>query len=152
MNTCQLSGNLLVTPVISKKTGLVFEKDLIINHIQSTGQCPVTGGDINIDDLIEIQSNTNMSMPIKASNTGDMTGILSRMQSEWDELVLENVRVRKELKSIKEEMTYNLYQHEAAKLVICRLIKEKEDAFNILNFYREKLEEVKLCVNLNLFR
>ena len=41
-NVCAITGETLKEPVISKKSGHLFEKKLILKHIESTGQCPIT--------------------------------------------------------------------------------------------------------------
>ena len=40
---CQISGTIPEEPVISKKSGHIFEKRLITKQIEATGTCPVTG-------------------------------------------------------------------------------------------------------------
>lgn len=41
-NFCAISGEQLVEPVVSRKSGHVFEKRVIEKHITSTGKCPLT--------------------------------------------------------------------------------------------------------------
>ena len=53
VTTCALSGESLVNPVVSVKSGHVFERALIEKHLNNTGQCPVTGVDLNAQtDLV----------------------------------------------------------------------------------------------------
>ena len=47
LTNCALSGESLVNPVVSIKSGHVFEKALIEKHLANTGQCPLTGVDLN---------------------------------------------------------------------------------------------------------
>ena len=47
VTTCALSGESLVNPVVSIKSGHVFERALIEKHLNNTGQCPITGVDLN---------------------------------------------------------------------------------------------------------
>lgn len=141
MNNCAFSGKLLTQPVVSKKTGHVFEKEMIVKHIQSTGQCPVTGGELLLEDLIEVHGG-GVIKPRSASS-GNMTDILHKIQSEWDTLIMENFQIKKQLNEVREEISHNLYQHEAASLVICRLIKEKEEAVRQLNLLKSKLEDLQ---------
>lgn len=42
-NHCAISGNLLEDPVVSKKSGHIFERSLIEKHIESMQECPITG-------------------------------------------------------------------------------------------------------------
>lgn len=43
-------------PVVSKKSGLVYEQRLIHKYINDNGKDPVTGDTLELDDLIEIKS------------------------------------------------------------------------------------------------
>lgn len=52
--TCAISGLPLREPVVSSKTGHVFEKALILKQIAATGQCPVTGNNLAESDLITL--------------------------------------------------------------------------------------------------
>lgn len=53
-NHCALSGNPLEEPVVSKKTGHVFEKRVIEKHIEAIEQCPITGQTLTLNDLIPL--------------------------------------------------------------------------------------------------
>jgi pre-mRNA-processing factor 19 len=55
VTTCALSGLPMKQPVVSIKSGHLFEKSLIEKHVLNTGQCPITGQELNIQtDLVEI--------------------------------------------------------------------------------------------------
>lgn len=43
-------------PVVSKKCGYVFEKRLILKHIEANGLCPISNVELSPSDLIEIKS------------------------------------------------------------------------------------------------
>ena len=51
---CALSGEVLINPVVSTKSGHVFETSLIEKHLLNTGQCPLTGVDLNTSDLLSL--------------------------------------------------------------------------------------------------
>ncbi len=53
--TCAISGLQLVDPVVSVKSGHVFEKDLIRKHIEATGQCPKTSQPLALSDLLPLK-------------------------------------------------------------------------------------------------
>lgn len=55
VTTCALSGNPLEEPVVSTKTGHVFERSVIEKHIDNTGQCPITGVDLEKQDLLTLK-------------------------------------------------------------------------------------------------
>ena len=51
-----VSGESPAIPVISKKSGLVYEQRLILKYIQENGKDPITGEELIEDDLIEVKS------------------------------------------------------------------------------------------------
>jgi pre-mRNA-processing factor 19 len=140
MLKCALSGSLLQTPVLSKLTGHVFEKELIEAHIDKTGQCPITGSPLAKDDLIPIQNSKFIKPRAEGSS---MDGILNKLQGEYDNITLENFRIKKQLEEVKYELSHTLYQHEAASLVICRLIKERDEVSKQLNTLKAQIEQVQ---------
>lgn len=50
-----VSGHVPEVPVVSVKSGLVFERRLIEHEIEEHGVCPVTKEPLSLEDLIEIQ-------------------------------------------------------------------------------------------------
>lgn len=130
VNKCAFTGVLLEYPVVSTKSGHVFEKSQIEKHLDQTGQCPVTGQDLSKDDLIEIKHKPLMNTKIASTNT--IPVILQRIQNEYDSTVLELFHLKKRLQSVKEETNHSLFQHEASIIVINRLIKERDEALKEL--------------------
>eukprot|EP00347_Sterkiella_histriomuscorum_P009835 403339693 len=142
VSTCALSGLPLENPIVCTKTGHVFERDLIKKHLDHTGQCPLTGVDLNFDqDFVELKvSQAALPKPIVANN---VPGILQMFQSEWDNVMLEVFQLRKNLEQTRRELSQALYQHDAACRVICRLMKEKEELQNVLSLTTDKMEQYK---------
>jgi pre-mRNA-processing factor 19 len=141
ISKCALSGKIIENPVVSILTGHVFEKDDIENHIDQTGQCPITGNPISKTQLIEINK-SDFSKPNTIQKT--MPTVVGKLQEEWDTVILENFMIKKQLKDIKQELSKTLYQHEAASLVICRLIREKDEAVKQLNSYKAQIEQLRV--------
>jgi pre-mRNA-processing factor 19 len=54
--TFLVSGEPPQEPVVSKKSGQVYEKRLILKYIADYGKDPITGEDTNEDDLLEIKA------------------------------------------------------------------------------------------------
>lgn len=50
-----VSGEPPATPVVSKKSGLIYEQRLIQKYIQENGKDPVTGEELSDDDLVEVK-------------------------------------------------------------------------------------------------
>jgi pre-mRNA-processing factor 19 len=111
-------------PVVSKKSGHIFEKRTIRKYIQDSGHCPVTGNDLALSDLVDVKANSTVKP--KAAETSSLTGIISMFQNEWDAHVLEMHLLRKELDSTRTELSHTLYQHDAACRVIAKLLKDQE--------------------------
>lgn len=53
-----VSGVVPEEPVVSKKSGHLFEKRLVLKYIKEHGTCPITGQPLSEDDLIDVKSNT----------------------------------------------------------------------------------------------
>lgn len=51
-----VSGEPPTTPVVSKKSGLVYEARLIRKYIQENGKDPISGEELVEDDLLEIKA------------------------------------------------------------------------------------------------
>ena len=121
---CALSGEILKNPVVSMKSGHVFEKSLIEKHILNTGQCPLTDSDLVQSDLIALKV-SEAARP-KALVENSVPNILTLLQTEWDTVMLDVYNLRANLDETRKELAHSLYQHDAACRVIARLVKEKE--------------------------
>ncbi|KAJ1470128.1 Prp19/Pso4-like-domain-containing protein [Baffinella frigidus] len=131
---CSMSGEAPAEPVVSRKTGHVFEKRLITKFIQDSGNCPVTGEPLTEDDLVEIKANAAVKVrPASASRCVACSMLLwgltrifflcCRFQDEWDAVIKECFELRKQLLQTRGELSHTLYQHDAACRVIARVVK-----------------------------
>lgn len=50
-----VSGEVPQIPVVSVKSGHLFEKSLIEKYIEEHHKCPVTGADLESEDLVEVK-------------------------------------------------------------------------------------------------
>jgi pre-mRNA-processing factor 19 len=108
-------------PVISKKSGLLFERRLIEKVVQETGRCPITDEPLEKDDLVVVSTgNTIKPRPTPATS---IPGLLSLLQNEWDATVLEAHQLRQALHAARQELSHALYQHDAATRVIGTFLK-----------------------------
>ncbi len=66
----------------------MYERDLIKKHLEGTGQCPLTGIDVDFEtDFVELKTaNAAIPKPLVANS---IPGMLHLFQSEWDALMLE---------------------------------------------------------------
>ncbi|KAJ8511876.1 hypothetical protein OPV22_002310 [Ensete ventricosum] len=123
---CAISGEVPEEPVVSKKSGLLFERRLIEHHITSHGKCPVTKEDLTTDDLVLVKTNKVVKpRPLQAAS---IPGLLGMFQNEWDALMLSNFALEQQLHTARQELSHALYQHDAACRVIASLKKERDEA------------------------
>eukprot|EP01004_Peranema_trichophorum_P003142 NODE_2147_length_1671_cov_187.250000_g1836_i0.p1 GENE.NODE_2147_length_1671_cov_187.250000_g1836_i0~~NODE_2147_length_1671_cov_187.250000_g1836_i0.p1 ORF type:complete len:506 (-),score=103.45 NODE_2147_length_1671_cov_187.250000_g1836_i0:90-1607(-) len=123
---CCVTGTSPEEPVISRKSGHLFERRIIEKYIAQHGKCPVTEQELTVDDLLPIQCNkAPKPRPAQASS---IPGLLSLFQNEWDSLMIESYTMKQHLDTVRQELSHALYQHDAACRVIARLIKERDTA------------------------
>ncbi|XP_020599471.1 pre-mRNA-processing factor 19-like [Phalaenopsis equestris] len=123
---CAISGEVPEDPVISKKSGLLYERRLIERHIADYGKCPVTKEELGMDDILPVKTNKVVKpRPLQAAS---IPGLLGMFQNEWDALMLSNFALEQQLHTARQELSHALYQHDAACRVIARLKKERDEA------------------------
>ncbi|KAF5181952.1 Pre-mrna-processing factor 19-like protein [Thalictrum thalictroides] len=107
---CSISGEVPEEPVVSNKSGLLFEKRLIEAHVKDYGKCPVTGEPLTMDDLLPIKTNKVVKpRPLQAAS---IPGLLGMFQNEWDALMLSNFAIEQQLHTARQELSHALYQAE----------------------------------------
>ncbi|KAG0235540.1 Pre-mRNA-processing factor 19 [Actinomortierella wolfii] len=122
-----VSGEAPENPVVSRKTGQVYERRLIVKYIADNGKDPVTGEEMTEDDLLEIKSAPSTVKPRPPTMTS-IPSILSVLQNEWDSIMLETFTLKQQYQQVRQELSHALYQHDAACRVIARLMKERDAA------------------------
>ncbi|KAF3483396.1 cell cycle control protein [Arthroderma uncinatum] len=128
---CAISGEAPQVPVVSRKSGNVFEKRLVEEYISEHGKEPVTGEEHTVEDLIELKS-ARIARPRPPTLTS-IPSLLGVFQEEWDALALETYTLRQTLAQTRQELSTALYQHDAAVRVIARLRKERDEARDALS-------------------
>jgi len=123
---CCISGQTPTDPVVSRKSGYLFEKSLVQKSIFETGTCPVSGEPLSLDDLMPVQA--NKAVRPRNLTTASIPGMLATFQNEWDEVMLEVFTLKQHLDSTRRELSQAMYQHDAACRVIARLMKERDEA------------------------
>ncbi|XP_044983137.1 pre-mRNA-processing factor 19-like [Hordeum vulgare subsp. vulgare] len=127
---CAISGEVPEDPVLSTKSGLLFERRLIQRYIEDHGKCPVTKDDLAMDDLVTVKTNKiPKPRPLQAAS---VPGLLGMFQNEWDALMLSNFALEQQLHTARQELSHALYQHDAACRVISRLKKERDESRTLL--------------------
>lgn len=121
-----VSGVAPEEPVFCPKTGYLYEKRLILKHLEQQGRDPITNEEISAADLVVAKSNAAIKpRPVSATS---VSGMLHALGSEWDALMLETFTLRQTLESTRQELSQALYQHDAACRVIARIVKERDQA------------------------
>ena len=133
---CAISGEAPEVPVVSKKTGTVYEKRLIEKYIEEHGTEPGTDAELDVEDLLPLKA-SHVVRPRPPTLTS-IPALLATFQNEWDALALETYTLQEQLAQTRMELATALYQHDAAIRVIARLTKERDDA-------RESLSRVTVA-------
>ncbi|KAG7889426.1 hypothetical protein KL936_003000 [Ogataea polymorpha] len=133
---CSISGNPAQEPVLSTKSGHVFEKRLVEEYIAQHGTDPISGDSISLEDLVAIQvSASDKPLVVRESASTSIPSLLSLFQREWDALALETFELRKQLSQYKKELSLALYKQDAAVRVAANAIKQRDE-------YKRALEEL----------
>ncbi|KAK0704414.1 WD40-repeat-containing domain protein [Lasiosphaeris hirsuta] len=126
-----ISGEIPEEPVVSRKTGTVFEKRLILKYIEENGKEPGTDEELHPEDLLDVK--TSRVVRPRPPNFTSLPSLLKAFQNEWDALVLETYNTKEQLSRTREELATALYQHDAAVRVIARLTSERDEAREALS-------------------
>ncbi|KZT06287.1 nuclear matrix protein NMP200 [Laetiporus sulphureus 93-53] len=124
---CSISGEPPQDPVVSQKSGHVYERRLILKYITENGTDPITGDKLEESDLITVKANPKASAPRPPSATS-VPALLHTLQNEWDALMLETFSLKQQYNSLRQELSYALYSQDAATRVVARLIRERDAA------------------------
>jgi pre-mRNA-processing factor 19 len=136
---CSISGCDPEDPVISKH-GYVFEKRLIEKAISETGQCPITGNALALEDLKRIiVSGEQKAIPIESSSLPEL---LSSFQAAWEELLTDSFKQKAQLDSVQEQLAQCLYEQEATTRIIAELERERDLALSEVARLQEELGQL----------
>ncbi|KJE92292.1 Nmp200-prov protein [Capsaspora owczarzaki ATCC 30864] len=123
---CGLSGEAPEEPVVSRVSGGIFERRLILKYIAENGRDPLTEEPLGEHDLIAVKvPKTVRPRPPSATS---IPALLKTLQDEWDALMLETFKLKQHYDQSQKELTHTLYQHDAACRVIARLTRERDAA------------------------
>jgi len=124
---CSISGEPPQDPVVSQKSGHVYERRLILKYINENGTDPVTGDKLEESDLISIKANPKTASPRPPSATS-IPALLQTLQNEWDAAMLETFTLKQQYNSLRQELSVALYAQDAATRVVARLMRERDAA------------------------
>ncbi|KAI0281618.1 WD40 repeat-like protein [Russula aff. rugulosa BPL654] len=124
---CAISGEPPQDPVISTKSGHVYERRLVQKYITENGTDPVTGEKLEESDLVSVKASPGAAVPRPPTHSS-IPALLTALQNEWDALVLETFTLKQQYNSTRQELSYALYSQDAASRVIARLMRERDAA------------------------
>lgn len=129
---CAISGEIPKEPVVSIKSGYVFEKSLIEKYISANKKCPITGEPLSEEDLIPLKG-SNAPVKPRVPTATSIPGLIQLFQNEWEASTLETYTLKQQLDAAKQELAHTLYRYYAACRVIARLTKERDEARQLLS-------------------
>ena len=128
---CSLTGQVATQPMLNPKSGRVYEKRVIEQHLLTSDTDPNTNEPLSASELIAINP-ASLSLPPFLSSpspaTLSLSSLLSTLQREYDGVMLEQFSLKREVHSVKQELAHALYQYDAACRVIARLVRERDEA------------------------
>ena len=151
---CAISGEPPQDPVISTKSGHLYERRLVQKYITENGTDPVTGDKLEESDLVSVKASTYVPLFVmrqclnrapfllgpgaavpRPPTHSSIPALLTALQNEWDALVLETFTLKQQYNSTRQELSYALYSQDAASRVIARLMRERDAAREYVVFF-----------------
>ncbi|KAF5337234.1 hypothetical protein D9611_003093 [Ephemerocybe angulata] len=129
---CGISGEPPQEPVVSTKSGKVYEKRLILKYINENGTDPTTGEKLEESDLVTIKASPENAAPRPPTHTS-IPALLQLLQNEWDAMVLSTHALEQKYNATRQELSYSLYAQDAANRVVARLLRERDAAREALS-------------------
>ncbi|KAJ2125640.1 hypothetical protein IW147_000700 [Coemansia sp. RSA 720] len=124
---CAISGEAPTEPVISAKTGRIYEKRILQKYMEEHGCEPQTDHALSADDIISVDGAPPVVRPRPPTLTS-VPALLSTFQNEWDAVVLETFALKQQYEQVRRELSQALYQNDAACRVVARLVRERDEA------------------------
>ncbi|EGG10232.1 uncharacterized protein MELLADRAFT_33857, partial [Melampsora larici-populina 98AG31] len=139
-----VSGVPPLEPVISTKSGYVYERKLILKYLkENDGKDPISGDVLEASDLIDVKTVPSApAPPPRASTLSSVPALLHVLQNEWDAGMLECYELRKQNATLRQELSHALYKEDASMRVLARVIRERDEAREALGSVQSSLGAV----------
>ena len=124
---CSITGEKASEPVVSPKSGAIFEKKHIVNYITTSGTDPITDEPLTVEELVAIAQPVSNIIPPNPTSATSIPALLSTFQNEWDSLALEVFTLRRQLHKARQELSSALYHQDAAIRVAANAIRERDE-------------------------
>ena len=95
---CSLSGSPLLNPVVSSKSGHLYEKSTILHFLSVNRCCPHTGVPMTPEDLVELAHSNTQVVPGQPT----LAGLADKLSAEMDVLILEAHMLKGQLRERRE--------------------------------------------------
>ncbi|KAJ1559713.1 hypothetical protein HK096_011320, partial [Nowakowskiella sp. JEL0078] len=129
---CSISGEVPQVPVVSPN-GHLYEKSFILKYLNDYKKDPVTSDPLSPEQLVDLKLGTSMLIVTPRPPTANsLPSLLSLFQNEWDSVVLETYQLKQQYNQVRQELSNAYYEVDAAKRVIARLVKERDEARSAL--------------------
>ncbi|KAJ3075368.1 hypothetical protein HDU98_008322 [Podochytrium sp. JEL0797] len=116
-----------IDPVVSRHTGILYERGLIVKFIADGGREPGTDHELTEADLISVKGTPKTVRP-RPPTANSIPALLLLLQNEYDATMLETFQLKTQHHQLRQELSTALYENDAAKRVIARLAKERDVA------------------------
>ncbi|EGV64832.1 Prp19-domain-containing protein [Yamadazyma tenuis] len=124
---CALSGEVAKEPVLSPRSGKIFDRKLITTYVSTNNKDPITDEPLGVEELIAINVEDRTVVPPKPPSFNSIPSLLTTFQNEFDSMALEIFSLRKSLHKARQELSSALYNYDAAVKVAANAIKERDD-------------------------
>jgi len=129
-----VSGLFTPKPVILKKSGYIFDENIIKSYIKIYKRCPITGIACTYNDLINCKISNNF-VNITPSKVNILSS-LDTIKKEINNLLIELFHLRYNLIFSRQELVNVYFQNDYVCKILIKLLKQK-------NLYKKTINSLK---------
>lgn len=127
MIKCALSGKTTPNLVINRKNGMIYDLDILKEHLKISENCPLTGEIIKLEDFTRIKSSLENNIKENEKKPNGIDKVIEELELTFHKAnsEVENLRVKNEV--LKKELVFLENQNDEGIKYIAKLLKEKEE-------------------------